>query len=98
MQHYDHNFQIFKSSNFQIVMYLDRALKIMNRINELASISEDEQCITRTFGTKAFMEGSRKVLSWMKSAGLEPYIDNIGNVRGKLKSHNPSAKTFVIAS
>ncbi len=32
--------------------YLQRAEKIMARINELASITEDATGITRTFGTK----------------------------------------------
>jgi allantoate deiminase len=78
--------------------YLTRAEKIMARINELASISEDATGITRTFGTKAFIEGSKKVQSWMKEAGLETRVDNIGNVRGRLLSNEPQAKTFVIAS
>lgn len=67
---------------------MQRAEKILSRINELASISEDETCIARTFGTKEFMEGAHKVLSWMQHAGLEARIDNIGNVRGLHKTHN----------
>ncbi len=78
--------------------YLQRAEKIMARINELASISEDTTGITRTFGTKAFIEGSKKVWLWMHQAGLETRVDNIGNVRGRLLSSKPQAKTFVIAS
>lgn len=78
--------------------YNQRAEKIVSRINELASISEDKDCITRTFGTEAFIAGSKKVESWMKEAGLQTSIDNIGNVRGKLLCDNPNAKTFVIAS
>jgi len=78
--------------------YQDRAARILEKINELASISEDENCITRMFGTEKFIEGADKVLEWMKEAGLNSRIDSIGNVRGKLLSNNPSAKTFVIAS
>ena len=62
---------------------LQRANKILQRINELASISEDEGCITRTFGTKAFIEGRNKVEQWMKEAGLQTKTDNIGNIRGQ---------------
>ena len=61
---------------------LQRAEKILQRINELASISEDENCITRTYGTKAFIEGRNKIEQWMTEAGLLTRIDNIGNVRG----------------
>ena len=80
--------------------YLQRAEKILSRINELASISEDETCIARTFGTKKFIEAAYKVSSWMQQAGLETRIDNIGNVRGLLKTEYPhsNVKTFVIAS
>ncbi|MES2431217.1 MAG: allantoate amidohydrolase [Bacteroidota bacterium] len=75
-----------------------RAEKIIDRINELASISEDATCVTRTYGTPAFVEGSKKVLGWMNDAGLKTYVDNIGNVRGRLVSKNSDAKTLVIAS
>jgi allantoate deiminase len=78
--------------------YLQRAEKVFLRINELAAISEDDSAVTRTFGTKAFLEGSTKVAAWMKEAGLQTRIDQIGNVRGKLLSKVNGAKTLVIAS
>lgn len=81
-----------------MTQYLQRAEKIMARINELASISEDAVGITRTFGTRQFMKGSKRVSSWMEQAELETRVDNIGNVRGRLVSNRPRAKTFVIAS
>jgi allantoate deiminase len=77
---------------------LQRAERILQQINGLASISEDENCITRTYGTEPFIEGRKKVEQWMKEAGLQTTIDNIGNIRGKLPSKNIHAKTFVIAS
>jgi allantoate deiminase len=78
--------------------YQNRAEKVVQRIEDLALITEEEGCITRTFGTKPFLEGSKKVFDWMLEAGLNTRIDNIGNVRGKLLSDNPQAKTFVIGS
>jgi allantoate deiminase len=78
--------------------YTQRAKKIQQRINELASISEDENCITRTYGTPAFIQGRNKVQQWMNDAGLQTRIDTIGNIRGRLPSKNTKAKTFVIAS
>jgi len=77
---------------------LQRAEKILAQINELAAISEDSNGITRLFGSTAFLQGSNKVLQWMKQAGFDGYIDNIGNVRGRLLSENTAAKTLVIAS
>jgi hydantoinase/carbamoylase family amidase len=78
--------------------YLQRAEKIMERIQELASISEAESGITRTFGSTAWREGALTIQSWMQDAGLHVKIDNIGNVRGRLASPEAGAKTWVIAS
>lgn len=78
--------------------YLQRAEKILARINELAAISGHETGITRTFGTPEFLQGSALVAGWMQQAGLPVYTDNIGNVRGRLLSKKEGAKTFVIAS
>jgi len=75
-----------------------RAEKIMEKINGLASISEDASCITRTYCTEAFIHGRKKVVEWMNDIGLTTYIDNIGNVRGTWRSEKPDAKTFVIGS
>jgi allantoate deiminase len=79
-------------------IHLQMAEQIMAKIDALASISEDSQTITRTFGTPAFIQGSRLVAGWMEKAGLETHTDNMGNVRGRLLSQIPGAKTLVIAS
>src|SRR5882672_3154703 len=89
--------------NFVLLSYsamsnLQRAEKILQRINELASISEEEGCITRTYGTGAFIEGRNKVEEWMRGAGLKTRTDTIGNVRGVFSSKTPNAKTLVVAS
>lgn len=78
--------------------YLQRAKKISVRIDELAAITEEHSCVTRTFGTPAFVEGRSLVKKWMEAAGLQTTIDAIGNVRGKLVSENSDAKIFVIGS
>ena len=78
--------------------YLQRAEKIMQRINTLALISDDDNCINRIFGTNAFIKGRDTIFEWMNDAGLQTTIDNISNVRGKLLSDNANAKTLVIAS
>ncbi|MCS3795718.1 allantoate amidohydrolase [Niastella sp. OAS944] len=74
------------------------ATVILQRIDELASISEVTGAITRTFGTEAFIKGRSLVAQWMQQAGLQTHIDNIGNVRGRLPCPTPGAKTLVIAS
>ncbi len=71
---------------------------ILNRINELANLSEQPGMLIRTYGSEAFREAALQLAAWMKAAGLDTFTDNIGNVRGRLYSDNPDAKTFVIAS
>ena len=75
-----------------------RAEKILERLNELGKISENKSCLTRRFGTPAFIQGSQLVESWMKEAGLITFRDNIGNIRGKLSCRDPASKTFVLGS
>ncbi len=78
--------------------YLQRAQKILARIQELAGISQTEQGLTRTYGSPAWREAALTIQGWMQEAGLHTWIDNMGNVRALLHSHNPGAKTFVIGS
>ncbi|HEX8504408.1 MAG TPA: allantoate amidohydrolase [Hymenobacter sp.] len=79
--------------------YLARAERIMQRIQQLAAISEDPGgVVTRTFGTPAFLEGRALVRSWLEAAGLPTRVDGIGNLRARLESPAPGAKTFVLAS
>ncbi|MEO6649747.1 MAG: allantoate amidohydrolase [Chitinophagaceae bacterium] len=78
--------------------YTERTEKILARINELAGYSEDKHALTRTFGSPAFVEASGKVVSWMKEAGLQTSIDNIGNIRGRFMADSQPSKTFIIAS
>ena len=78
--------------------YAHRTAQILSRIEALAAISEDDSCLTRTFGTRAFNSANQLLLGWMLEAGLEARIDNMGNVRGLLRSAQPNARTFFIGS
>src|SRR5690349_4354019 len=78
--------------------FTQRTELILQRISALASISDDETGITRTYGSPAFIKGRNLIQQWMKEAGLITWIDQVGNVRGRLNSNDPGAKVFVIAS
>ncbi len=78
--------------------YSTRAALLLDRINQLAAISEDATGITRTFGTPAFLTGRALVRGWFEAAGLHPRTDALGNLRGRLESPAPGAKTFIIGS
>ena len=74
--------------------FSERAFIIQQRINELTAENHQIQL----FGSQGFIDRSQKIAGWMEAAGLETTVDNIGNLRGKLKSDNPAAKTFLIGS
>ena len=78
--------------------YQARTTHILARIEQLAAISEDSEGVTRTFGTPAFVRGRDLVQTWFEAAGLATHVDAIGNLRGRLTSARPAAKTFVLAS
>ena len=78
--------------------YIQRAADIVARIHELAAISEGAPGITRRYGTAAAVEAGRKVMEWMRMAGLQVRVDAIGNIRGVLLSPEVGARTLVIAS
>jgi allantoate deiminase len=80
--------------------YSTRTTHILSRIDELAAISEDATgaTVTRRFGTPAFVRGRDLVQGWFEAAGLDTRLDGIGNLRGRLASPRPGAKTFVLAS
>ncbi len=80
--------------------YLTRTTHILARIEQLAAISEDATgaTVTRRFGTPAFLKGRDLVQGWFEAAGLATRLDGIGNLRGRLASPRPGAKTFVLAS
>jgi allantoate deiminase len=75
-----------------------RAVRIQQRIKELATFSDNPHFISRAYGTSTFKDCSDRIAFWMKEAKLDTRIDHIGNVRGKLKSSNQQAKTLVIGS
>ena len=78
--------------------YLQRAEHVVSRVQELAAISEEASVITRRFGTPAAVEAGKKVMEWMRAAGLQVRVDAIGNIRGTLMSENTGAGRLVIAS
>ncbi len=67
---------------------------IISRIDELATISEDDTGITRRYATPAAVEAGKKVLEWMRNAGLETKTDAIGNLRGRWPPKTPMRKPW----
>ncbi|SFZ89351.1 allantoate deiminase [Flaviramulus basaltis] len=75
-----------------------RVGRIINRLEQLGSISDNSDCLSRFFGTNAHSKAKDLLVLWMQQAGLKVLCDNIGNVRGIYKSNVENAKHFVIGS
>lgn len=78
--------------------YISRAERVVSQINSLGEISDEGRILTRLFGTPAHSQVLQRVLLWMNEMGLESRIDNLGNVRGRLKGKEGAKKVFVMGS
>ena len=74
------------------------ASQVMERADILGAISDDPNCLTRTFLSPAMRRANDQVANWMREAGMEVREDSVGNLIGRLSSADAGAKTFVIGS
>ncbi len=74
------------------------AKKAMARCEELGAISDEADCLTRTFHSPAMQRANALVGSWMRAAGLEVREDAAFNLIGRWPSANPRAKTLLLGS
>ena len=66
------------------------ALKIMQRIDGLAKISDEPGKITRTFASSAMRRANQLVAKWMRAAGMKIRMDVVGNLTGPVSyTHLP---------
>ena len=76
----------------------NRATRLRDQIEMLASVSEHHQYLQRTFGSLAAKLANDMVSGWMQAAGLKTRVDNIGNLRGVLPGNNIQGRVFVMGS
>jgi len=76
----------------------DLALKVLQRCDRLAKLTEDPGRITRPFlcATAAFVH--ELVREWMQAAGMSVRVDALGNIIGHLPGANAGAPVFLIGS
>src|ERR1700758_3288951 len=72
--------------------------EICRRIDELASISESPDHLTRVFLSAEQRRPSELVLGWMRNAGMEAHVDAIGNVVGRYEGVRPGLPALVLGS
>ncbi|MCZ6521673.1 MAG: allantoate amidohydrolase [Bacteroidetes bacterium] len=76
----------------------NRAARVRDQIEMLASVSEHHQYVQRTFCSLAAKLANDMVSGWMHAAGLKTRVDNMANLRGVLAGNNPQGRVFVMGS
>src|SRR5580700_8468754 len=74
------------------------AKQVMERINALGAISEEQDRLTRGYGSPSMRQANDLVASWMRDAGMTVSEDAIGNLIGRYAGRDERAKTFMIGS
>src|SRR6478672_4616716 len=72
------------------------AVRIQNRIDTLASITDETGMITRTFLSPATQKANQVVTEWMQEAGLAATEDQVGNLLGQAPAD--PAPVFLLGS
>jgi allantoate deiminase len=77
---------------------LDRAVRLLERCDRLATHSEEPGRITRPYGTPSLAAARDDLADWMRAAGMTVSIDAIGTLRGRYKGTEPHAAALLIGS
>ncbi|MEM8932856.1 MAG: allantoate amidohydrolase [Acidobacteriota bacterium] len=72
--------------------------QVLKRCDELAQISDEPDCITRSFLSPAMDETMTRVAGWMQQAGLSTELDGVGNLIGTRSSGLDDAPVLVLGS
>ncbi len=74
------------------------AHSVMEQCDILSSYSEEPNCLTRPFASKAMCQANETVAAWMQVAGMTIQHDAIGNLIGRYEAHSAGAKTLLLGS
>lgn len=77
---------------------MDIAKETLEKLRILSKISSGEKGVTRFYLTKEYIEARNLIEKWMKEAGLNTYIDAVGNLIGEYNCGNLKSKTLVMGS
>ena len=74
------------------------AQRILERSNELATISADPEHLVRVHLSKEHKAANELVASWMEEAGLSTWQDAAGNQCGRLEGREPDLPALLLGS
>jgi N-carbamoyl-L-amino-acid hydrolase len=72
--------------------------RIVDLAARLAQWSETSDGLTCTYLTPAHRAVAAELAKWMRDAGMSAEIDAAGNVAGRYRSDNPSARALILGS
>lgn len=70
----------------------------VSRLNELGKESDAAGFLQRTFLSPASIKAGHLIRRWMEDAGLRTWVDQMGNVHGRVEGVNGSAEALLIGS
>jgi allantoate deiminase len=82
--------------NLQGKLNVEMAAQVVERVDELAGISDEPDRLTRLFGGPGMRRANALVCSWMEQAGLTVRQDAFGNLMGRYPG--AGAKTLLLGS
>jgi allantoate deiminase len=72
--------------------------EIVERIAQLAAISESPEHLTRVFLSPEHRAAAELIMGWMRDAGLSAQLDAIGNVCGRYEGERPGLPCLMLGS
>ncbi|WP_398470247.1 allantoate amidohydrolase [Tardiphaga sp.] len=72
--------------------------EIVQRVDELAAISEAPDNLTRVFLSKELRAAADLLMAWMREAGMSAHMDAIGNVCGRYEGTVPGLPCLMLGS
>jgi len=74
------------------------AARIMARCDALATISEDDEALTRVYLSPEHLRANACVAEWMQAAGMRTWQDAVGNICGRYEAAEPGAAALLLGS
>ncbi|KAK3280352.1 hypothetical protein CYMTET_11808 [Cymbomonas tetramitiformis] len=68
------------------------------RLQSLGKVSDDPNALVRTFLSPAHRRSAAVLRAWMEDAGLRVWMDQLGNVRGRIEGSMPGTRAIVMGS
>jgi allantoate deiminase len=77
---------------------MQEGIRIFERCNELALLSEDTDALTRVYLSAQHQQANQLAGAWMRDAGMQVWQDAVGNICGRYEGTEPEAPALLLGS